>query len=248
MAKRRTKKQIAQERRLRIWGSVLVLVVLAGLVFLWVQKSRPEHLPWTPLNLEQPIGYATHDKLVALRDDRSQCMALLEQADVKFRKIAASGLGECRADDQVRLGFGPPLRVAFAPEVVEPSCPVAAAYVMWQWQVVQPAAERIYGERVTMVEQLGSHVCRKIAGSSSWSEHSTANAIDIAAFKLAGGRRISVIGGWNGESAQDQAFLREVREGACGLYSTVLSPDYNRAHRDHLHLDMAQRQWGSVCR
>nr|MBA3526869.1 extensin family protein [Sphingomonas sp.] len=37
------------------------------------------------------------------------------------------------------------------------------------------------------------------------------------------------------------AFLREVRDGACRLFPTVLSPDYNAAHRDHLHLDVANR-------
>ena len=46
------------------------------------------------------------------------------------------------------------------------------------------------------------------------------------------------------------AFLREVRDGACRLFPTTLSPDYNAAHADHLHLDMAERGkmgWG-VCR
>ena len=37
------------------------------------------------------------------------------------------------------------------------------------------------------------------------------------------------------------AFLRDVRDGACGLFATVLSPDYNAAHADHLHFDQAAR-------
>ena len=37
------------------------------------------------------------------------------------------------------------------------------------------------------------------------------------------------------------AFLREVRDGACDLFATVLSPDYNAAHADHFHLDQAAR-------
>jgi hypothetical protein len=32
-----------------------------------------------------------------------------------------------------------------------------------------------------------------------------------------------------------------VRNGACQLFATVLSPDYNEAHRDHLHFDQAER-------
>ncbi|OYX97223.1 MAG: hypothetical protein B7Y78_02255 [Caulobacter sp. 35-67-4] len=32
-------------------------------------------------------------------------------------------------------------------------------------------------------------------------------------------------------------FLRAARDGACKLFSVVLSPAYNAAHADHLHLD-----------
>jgi len=49
-----------------------------------------------------------------------------------------------------------------------------------------------------------------------------------------------VLGDWN-DADDDAAFLREVRSGACELFSTVLSPDYNAAHADHLHFDQAAR-------
>jgi hypothetical protein len=32
-------------------------------------------------------------------------------------------------------------------------------------------------------------------------------------------------------------FLREVHDGACDFFDTVLGPEYNAAHHDHLHLD-----------
>jgi hypothetical protein len=51
---------------------------------------------------------------------------------------------------------------------------------------------------------------------------------------------VTVVGDWKGEGER-AAFLREVRDGACDLFATVLSPDYNAAHRDHLHLDQARR-------
>ena len=69
------------------------------------------------------------------------------------------------------------------------------------------------------------------------SQHATANAIDVAGFRLADGRRITLTGGWDGKPAE-QAFLRDLRDGACGLFKGVLSPDYNAAHHDHFHLDM----------
>ena len=78
-------------------------------------------------------------------------------------------------------------------------------------------------------------------------EHATGNAIDIAAFVTEDGRRISILQGWNGDGAEAR-FLRRVRDEACGVFGTVLSPDYNEAHRDHLHFDQAARGFGSFCR
>jgi hypothetical protein len=122
------------------------------------------------------------------------------------------------------------------------SCPAAAALALWEWHVVQPAAQRHLGQRVVAVEHIGTYRCRRVNGRAEgdWSEHATANAIDVAAFRLADGRRVSVLTGWPGGGAE-AAFLREVRDGACRLFATVLSPDYNAAHRDHLHLDQAAR-------
>jgi hypothetical protein len=99
-----------------------------------------------------------------------------------------------------------------------------------------------FGRKVAAIEHYGSYSCRRIYGRSegTWSEHSTANAVDIAAFRLEDGRRISLIGDWEGDDAESR-FLREVRDGSCRLFATVLSPDYNEAHRDHFHLDQAER-------
>ena len=113
---------------------------------------------------------------------------------------------------------------------------------MWEREIVQPAALRLLGRRLASVDHYGSYSCRRLygRGDGALSEHATADAIDIAGFRLAGGRRISVLGDWSGGGAE-AAFLREVRGGACDLFATVLSPNYNAAHADHLHFDQASR-------
>jgi hypothetical protein len=42
-------------------------------------------------------------------------------------------------------------------------------------------------------------------------------------------------------------FLRALHAGACGLFSTVLGPNANRAHHDHFHLDLKIRRGSAYC-
>ena len=141
--------------------------------------------------------------------------------------------------------------LAFVPRDLVTSCPVAAALHLWERDTVQPAALRLLGERIAAIDHYGSYSCRRIGSGSegAYSEHATANAVDIAAFRTASGRRISVKRDWP-DSDAEAAFLREVRDGACTLFATVLSPDYNAAHADHLPFDQARRGGGSwhLCR
>ncbi|WP_022681231.1 extensin family protein [Sphingobium bisphenolivorans] len=217
---------------------VLLALLLVGYAFL---ARRPQDLPWTKLDLAQPVGLFTGRKLAALTDDPLTCRALLSRAGVAYVAVKPGGEGQCVYADAVKLKpQGGAIRLQ--PADVAPSCPVVAALKLWEWQVVQPAARRLLGQPVRSISHFGAYSCRRLYGRSAgdFSEHATADAIDVAAFTLADGRRISVAGDWKAPGPK-AAFLREVRDGACQLFSTTLSPDYNRAHRDHLHLDQAER-------
>lgn len=223
---------------LLVAGAGFAAVLLYGYA-----RNHPEDLPWTRLDLSQPIGAFTGRKLTALRDDGERCRQLLRQAGVAFTALPPrEARPHCGYDDAVRLSTDGALDVAFRPANLGISCPVAASLALWEWHVVQPAALRRFGQRVAAIDHFGSYSCRRIYGrdEGSWSEHATANAVDIAAFRLEDGRRISVVADWKGDGAE-AAFLHDVRDGACRLFATVLSPDYNAAHRDHLHLDHAGR-------
>ena len=229
--------------RLDRW--VLALLVIAA-AFLggrsWLH-DHPEHNPWAPLDLNDPPGWATQRKLTTLRDDPSECSAVLERSGVEFERLDPAGEGACARPDRVSL-----TDTAIGPNRAVTTCPVSAALILWLEQGVQPAATSILGESVASVEHLGTFSCRRMYGrdTGSWSEHATGNAIDIAAFRLDSGRRITLLGGWDGEPDEAQ-FLRAIRDHACDVFGTVLSPDYNAAHADHFHLDQAQRAW-TACR
>ncbi|RJY10084.1 extensin family protein [Aurantiacibacter aquimixticola] len=116
------------------------------------------------------------------------------------------------------------------------TCPVGAAFAAWTRYGVDRAARQVFGSPLQSIETMGSYACRNVAGTTRRSAHASAEAIDIGGFMLANGRRISVQDGWNG-SAQEREFLRLVQSSACRRFDTVLGPDYNSAHSDHLHLE-----------
>ncbi|MDP8994818.1 MAG: extensin family protein [Pseudomonadota bacterium] len=221
----------------------LGLVALGALLLYGYARNHPEDLPWTALDLTQPVGAFTGRKLARLHEDPERCRSLLAQAGIRFTTLPPRRDGpQCGYPEAVRLAAGGSRSIDYRPADLGTSCPAAAALALWEWHVVQPAAQRHLGARVAAVEHFGSYSCRRLYGrdEAAWSEHATANALDIAGFALQDGRRIRVASDWEGGGAR-AAFLREVRDGACDLFATVLSPDYNEAHRDHFHFDQANR-------
>lgn len=124
------------------------------------------------------------------------------------------------------------------------TCPTAAAFAGWARFGVDRAARQVLGAPLERIETMGSYTCRNVAGTARRSGHSTANAVDIAAFMLADGRRVAVAEGWDGRSAEEREFLRTVHRSACKRFGTVLGPDYNAAHRDHIHIEQGQENHG----
>jgi hypothetical protein len=219
------------------WGAILAMQ--------WV-RDHPQHFQHIPLELAHDIGAATPAKLVGLSQDDAACFGVMDAAAVDYDRRETVGEGVCRASQRMVFADNdafPTMR----PAAAAPSCAVSAGMILWQRDVVGPQAEALFGQAVVRVENMGSYNCRSVRGGSSPSQHSSANAIDISAFILADATRISVLDHWEDEGAKG-AFLRAVRDGACDIFSTTLSPDYNAAHANHFHLDLAKRTGGwTVC-
>ena len=146
-----------------------------------------------------------------------------------------------------RLGPAPGNAVgAFGQVSMKPAatlaCPIVSALDRWLADSVQPAAMRWFGVRVVEIKQISAYSCRGMNGNSHAhiSEHAFGNALDIAAFTLADGRRITVKGGWRG-MPEEQGFLRDVQGAACQQFNTVLAPGSNSHHEDHIHVDLMRR-------
>jgi Extensin-like protein C-terminus len=135
---------------------------------------------------------------------------------------------------------------AVGPVAVKPTatlaCPIVSVLDRWLADSVQPAAQRWFGARVVEIRQISAYSCRGMNGNPNAhiSEHAFGNALDIAAFTLADGRRITVKDGWKG-MPEEQGFLRDVQAAACQQFNTVLAPGSNRYHYDHIHVDLMRR-------
>jgi hypothetical protein len=125
------------------------------------------------------------------------------------------------------------------------SCPLAETLAAWARFGVDRAAREVLGSALARIETMGSYSCRDVAGSGRRSAHATAQAVDIAGFVLADGRKISVLGEWNAGDPDERRFLRLAHASACKRFGTILGPDYNMAHRDHFHLEATG---GGYCR
>ena len=152
-------------------------------------------------------------------------------------------LGPSRGSPRVTGSVG---SVTFTPTATL-ACPLVSALDEWFATAVQPAALRWFGQPVVEVRQISAYSCRGMNGNprARISEHAFGNALDIASFTLANGRRITVKNGWRG-APEEQGFLRDVQASACDRFTTVLAPGSNRFHADHFHVDLMRRS-GKAC-
>lgn len=175
--------------------------------------------------------------------DIRQCLAALDKAGVYYRALSdRSFAGGCATRGTVQLlDIGMPVSNLGAL-----TCPLAAGLTDWT-RTVGGLVEARLGSRLARIESFGTFACRPVnnVAGGQLSEHAFANAVDIAAFVLADGRRITVLDGWNGRDARVRTFLREAHQAGCRRFAIGLGPDANALHANHFHFDMGR---GPYCR
>ncbi|GAA0298994.1 extensin-like domain-containing protein [Rhodovulum strictum] len=126
-------------------------------------------------------------------------------------------------------------------------CDTARALRRWVSEGAKPAVGQ-KGGGLVQLEIAAHYICRprnRQAGAKI-SEHGRGRAVDVSALTLANGSQITVQGGWR-DPAQSK-ILRQVHKAACGPFGTVLGPEADRFHQDHLHFDTARHRNGAYCR
>lgn len=210
-----------------------IILTIATLGYRWLP---PYYNPFTPLTLDDPPGRITQYKLRRLTPEA--CASLLLQANqrdlIRTQPVADSG-GACPLNNVVRVrDFGPVgLNSSFLA-----SCPLALSSALFISQQARPLTKRYTGSELARIDHLGSFACRNIyhRPDARRSEHATAEALDIAAFRLTNGERVTVLNGW--KATTTQPWLKAMLAASCGYYGNGLGPEYNAAHANHFHLGM----------
>lgn len=162
---------------------------------------------------------------------------------VAEKKGRVPGPGPCGVEDAFVVTAAAGVRLSQPSTLTREA---AATLNNWLAREAIPAFGRRGGGLVAI--QVPSHYACRTRNSrpgAKLSEHAKGRAIDISAFILADGTRVSVLDGWNGV---DSRVLRRLHASACGPFGTVLGPNSDVHHRDHFHFDIARHRSGAYCR
>ena len=155
--------------------------------------------------------------MVFLDGGGENCLDALEQTEAVFKPLGNQGTDTCPVKNAVRISKFKDITLSSS---VILSCPTALDTANW--------LEDISAKHIT---HMGTLNCRERRGSGLMSEHSFGVAIDISEIDGA-----IVSEHWKDNGSKGEK-LREAASSACKYFSNVLTPETNRLHHNHFHLD-----------
>jgi hypothetical protein len=204
--------------------------VLSGCLF---GGGGNDRLPPPP---RRPAGSPPITLNLPTSRETQQCYADLSREEVRYSPLPDRDYGGgCTVIGAVQLiDIGVPVTGLKAMR-----CGLAEEFIGWTRNALAPAAFQILGSRLVKIETFGTYACRATIGTATerLSGHALANAVDVSAFILEDGRRVSVENDWRSDDPDIRRFFEVIHTSACKRFGTVLSPDYNAAHHNHLHLE-----------
>lgn len=237
--------------------SALTCATTASATDLSIPIPIPSERKSTALKIEKPTDKIDLPKPEPERIYQAACPAVM-LGMITAKAIPPIKDGQC--------GERSPLQVtAFGNiELSQPitlNCRMATNLSKWAKQT-RDLAQSILDKELTGLQVSTSYQCRRRnnAPTGKISEHGFANALDISGLRFENDIKMSIEANWQPEldkplearnsnreslvtsdySTLPDAprFLRAARDAACAYFTTVLSPEANAAHADHLHLDL----------
>ena len=145
------------------------------------------------------------------------CLKELEKTKAVFTTLGNQGTAACPVKNAVRVSKFKDTSLSSS---VILSCPAAVDTANWLADI-----------EAKHITHMGTLNCRARRGSGLMSEHSFGVAIDISKIDDA-----IVSKHWSNKGDKGKT-LRKAASAACSHFSNVLTPDTNKLHHDHFHLD-----------
>ena len=171
------------------------------------------------LHLNKSLVISTYNKyrVVFLDGGGEKCLKELEQTETVFKSLGNQGTDTCPVKNAVRISKFKDTTLSSS---VILSCPAAVDTANWLAEI-----------EAKHITHMGTLNCRERRGSGLMSEHSFGLAIDVSAIDGA-----VVSKHWKDKGIKGDT-LREAASVACKHISNVLTPETNRLHHNHFHLD-----------
>lgn len=229
--------------RVIVAEQVAALVVPASPLGAFRPVARPAAAkPLSPRPQLRPKGFA--ERAMARKRKRLKG-SVCGDPEIQGTNVGAvPGRGACGISDAVRVREVAGVRLT---QEALMNCDTADALKRW---VTKSAKRELssFGGGLAQLKVAAHYACRTRNNQpgARISEHGKGRAIDISAFIMRDGSKITVLQGWR--AGKTSRAMKAMHKGACGPFGTVLGPNSDRFHQDHFHFDTARYRSGPYCR
>ena len=171
-------------------------------------------------NYNRTFVFDTYNEIrpLFLRGGGDKCLSKLEERGISFQALGNQGDKICPVLNAIKITELPSTSLSSS---IILSCPAAVKFADWVKKI-----------EAKSLAHMGTLNCRKMRSFGIMSEHSYGLAIDISKIDEA-----IIKTHWNNSGSKGRK-LRTAAKEACSYFTNVLTPDSNRLHYDHFHLDL----------
>ena len=221
------------------------MVTIASAATVPLPRPRPPELGPAPAVPLPPLRPAIPPERAEPAAPPAPSACQLRLPDIATVEIIPPVIGQngCGVEDAVKMSaitLKDGARIAVDPAAVL-RCSTAEAIATWVREDVGPIAAAELGGSLKAVANFDSYECRgrnRVAGAKM-SEHGKGNAIDIRALTLTNGKSYELT-----DIAVSKSVRERLKASACTRFTTVLGPESDGYHENHIHVDLAERRGG----
>ncbi|WDR07114.1 extensin family protein [Devosia rhodophyticola] len=204
-----------------------------------VALPRPRPAATKPVIVPPEVTKPEVEAKPAVRLYQTACPAVINgQVEAKALPPISEGVCEARSPLSVTKILANGRLVALSNPIIT-DCAMASSLPGWV-AAIDGYLGAVQNTQLETIVVGTSYMCRKRnnAADGLTSEHGFADALDVVGFAFGDGTAVSLTKDWLPAEGAGGRLLRLAHDAACARFTTVLGPEANALHRDHLHLDL----------